>query len=61
MRLAKVKAVIMMQMEVPDGTPSGIPKTIDECEKINIVRKAVLGKINEKNVEVAVYSVEEDK
>ena len=29
MKLAKVKAVIMMQMEVPDGTPSGIPKTIE--------------------------------
>ena len=50
MRLANVRAIIHLEMEVPENTPSGMPKNEEETENIRIVKELIRSRFSHQSL-----------
>ena len=46
MKLAKVRAMIELEMVIPNNTPEGMPKNEEETENIRVVKELIQSKFN---------------
>ena len=57
MKLAKVRAMVELEMLVPDTMPAGTPKNEEETDKLRFVAEMIRAMMTTDRVSVDIFSV----